>query len=44
LARRHHERVEVGPALAVREALLLAAQKMPIKCKIIGREDVEAAE
>jgi large subunit ribosomal protein L16 len=27
-----------------REALLLAAQKMPIKCKIIGREDVEAAE
>src|SRR5919108_391931 len=26
------------------EALLLAAQKMPIKCKIIGREDVEAAE
>jgi large subunit ribosomal protein L16 len=26
------------------EALLLAAQKMPIKCKIIGREDAEAAE
>src|SRR5689334_24904365 len=26
------------------EALSLAAQKMPIKCKIIGREDVEAAE
>src|SRR5215211_1966930 len=27
-----------------REALSLAAQKMPIKCKIIGREDVEAGE
>src|ERR671929_572509 len=26
------------------EALSLAAQKMPIKCKIIAREDVEAAE
>ena len=26
------------------EALNRAAQKMPIKCKIIGREDVEAAE
>ena len=33
----------VRPEIA-REALLLAAQKMPIKCKIIGREDVEAAE
>src|SRR3954465_9208506 len=33
----------VRPDIA-REALLLAAQKMPIKCKIIGREDVEAAE
>ena len=33
----------VRPEVA-REALLLAAQKMPIKCKIIGREDVEAAE
>jgi large subunit ribosomal protein L16 len=27
-----------------KEALHLAAQKMPIKCKIIAREDVEAAE
>ena len=26
------------------EALELAAQKMPIKCKIIAREDVEGAE
>ncbi len=26
------------------EALTLAAAKMPIKCKIIGREDVETAE
>src|SRR5215212_4141118 len=33
----------VRPEIA-QEALLLAAQKMPIKCKIIGREDVEAAE
>ena len=27
-----------------KEALGLAAQKLPIKCKIIGREDVEGAE
>src|SRR5262245_43417430 len=27
-----------------KEALALAAQKLPIKCKIIGREDVEGAE
>ena len=33
----------VRPEIA-HEALSLAAQKMPIKCKIIGREDVEAAE
>ena len=33
----------VRPEIA-QEALSLAAQKMPIKCKIIGREDVEAAE
>lgn len=33
----------VRPDLAV-EALELAAQKMPILCKVIGREDVEAAE
>jgi large subunit ribosomal protein L16 len=29
---------------AAMDALERAAQKMPIKCKIIGREDVEAAE
>jgi large subunit ribosomal protein L16 len=33
----------VRPDIA-KEALELAAQKMPIKCKIIGREDVEGAE
>src|SRR5919206_1764494 len=33
----------VRPEIA-HEALSLAAQKMPIKCKIIAREDVEAAE
>jgi large subunit ribosomal protein L16 len=33
----------VRPEVA-EEALHLAAQKMPIKCKIIGREDTEAAE
>ncbi|MBK9713649.1 MAG: 50S ribosomal protein L16 [Kouleothrix sp.] len=33
----------VRPEIA-HEALNLAAQKMPIKCKIIAREDVEAAE
>ena len=33
----------VRPEVA-HEALSLAAQKMPIKCKIIGREDVEASE
>src|SRR5215212_418852 len=33
----------VRPEIA-KEALELAAQKMPIRCKIIGREDVEAAE
>ena len=27
-----------------KEALGLAAQKLPIKCKIIGREEVEGAE
>jgi large subunit ribosomal protein L16 len=27
-----------------KEALELAAQKLPIKCKVIGREDVEGAE
>lgn len=27
-----------------KEALGLAAQKLPVKCKIIGREDVEGAE
>ena len=32
----------VRPEIA-KEALGLAAQKMPIKCKIIGREDVEGA-
>jgi large subunit ribosomal protein L16 len=26
------------------EALRRAAQKLPIPCKIVGREDVEAAE
>jgi large subunit ribosomal protein L16 len=30
----------VRPELA-REALGRAAQKMPIKCKIVGRDDVE---
>ena len=33
----------VRPEIA-QEALHLAAQKMPIRCKIIAREDVEAAE
>jgi large subunit ribosomal protein L16 len=33
----------VRPEIA-KEALGLAAQKLPIKCKIIGREDVEGAE
>ena len=33
----------VRPEIA-QEALHLASAKMPIKCKIIGREDVEAAE
>src|SRR5947209_6608209 len=33
----------VRPEIA-KEALSRAAQKMPIKCKIIGREDVEGAE
>ncbi len=33
----------VPPEMA-KEALGLAAQKMPIRCKIIGREDVEGAE
>src|SRR4030081_669430 len=33
----------VRPEIA-HEALSLAAQKMPIKCKIIPREEVEAAE
>ena len=33
----------VRPEIA-HEALSLAAQKMPIKCKIIPREDVEAGE
>jgi large subunit ribosomal protein L16 len=33
----------VRPDIA-KEALGLAAQKLPIKCKIIGREDVEGAE
>ena len=33
----------VRPEIA-HEALSLAAQKMPIKCKIIAREDVEGAE
>ncbi len=33
----------VRPEVA-QEALHLASAKMPIKCKIIGREDVEAAE
>jgi large subunit ribosomal protein L16 len=33
----------VRPEVA-KEALERAAQKMPIKCKIIGREDVEGAE
>jgi large subunit ribosomal protein L16 len=33
----------VRPEVA-QEALSLAAQKLPIKCKIIPREDVEAAE
>jgi large subunit ribosomal protein L16 len=33
----------VRPDVA-KEALSRAAQKMPIKCKIIGREDVEGAE
>ena len=33
----------VRPEIA-QEALNLAAQKMPIKCKIVPREDVEAAE
>src|SRR5690349_7982554 len=33
----------VRPEVA-KEALELAAQKMPIRCKIIGREDVEGAE
>ncbi|GAB4191266.1 MAG: 50S ribosomal protein L16 [Roseiflexaceae bacterium] len=32
----------VRPEIA-QEALRLAAQKMPIQCKIIGRDDVEAA-
>jgi len=32
----------VRPEIA-KEALGLAAQKLPIKCKIIGREDVEGA-
>jgi large subunit ribosomal protein L16 len=33
----------VRPEIA-KEALGLAAQKLPIRCKIIGREDVEGAE
>jgi large subunit ribosomal protein L16 len=33
----------VRPDIA-QEALHLAAQKMPIKCKVIGREDAEATE
>jgi large subunit ribosomal protein L16 len=33
----------VRPEVA-KEALELAAQKLPIKCKVIGREDVEGAE
>jgi large subunit ribosomal protein L16 len=33
----------VRPEVAT-EALSLAAQKLPIRCKVIGREDVEAAE
>jgi large subunit ribosomal protein L16 len=33
----------VRPEVA-HEALNLAAQKLPIKCKIIGREEVEASE
>ncbi len=33
----------VRPDVA-QEALRLAAQKMPIKCKIIGRDEVEAVE
>ncbi len=33
----------VRPEIA-HEALNLAAQKLPIKCKIIGREEVEASE
>jgi large subunit ribosomal protein L16 len=33
----------VRPEVA-KEALELAAQKMPIRCKIIGREDVEGGE
>ena len=33
----------VRPEIA-HEALSLAAQKMPIRCKIIAREDVEASE
>jgi len=33
----------VRPEIA-KEALERAAQKMPIRCKIIGREDVESAE
>jgi large subunit ribosomal protein L16 len=33
----------VRPEIA-KEALGLAAQKLPVKCKIIGREDVEGAE
>jgi large subunit ribosomal protein L16 len=32
------------PVEVAKEALGLAAQKMPIRCKIIGREDVEGAE
>jgi large subunit ribosomal protein L16 len=33
----------VRPEIA-HEALHLASAKLPIKCKIIGREDVEATE
>ena len=33
----------VRPEVA-REALSLAAQKMPIRCKIIGRDDAETTE
>jgi large subunit ribosomal protein L16 len=33
----------VRPEIA-QEALERAAQKLPIRCKVIGREDVEAAE